>query len=186
MDEDRAGDVTRFWGTVLTPIARDVKSAVIVIDHDVKTTVTSRYARGSGAKLASVDVAYKIDAPQPFSRTQAGTLKLVCSKDRRGWLGRHYRIRVTPGPVLGFEIEATQGGLPMDASPILQAVYAVLAVQPQTASRLAGLVAKRSGRDEPRRETMSRALNELLDLRLADKIDMGSFQNALWSLPQPT
>ena len=53
LDENSAGDVTRFWSQVLTPIAREHGAAVLVIDHDVKNGEASRFARGSGAKLAA-------------------------------------------------------------------------------------------------------------------------------------
>jgi hypothetical protein len=44
-------------------------AAVLVIDHDTKSSEPSRYARGSGAKLAAVDVASKIEPIRPFGKT---------------------------------------------------------------------------------------------------------------------
>ena len=53
LDENSAADVTRFWSQVLTPIAREHGAAVLVVDHDTKNGEASRFARGSGAKLAA-------------------------------------------------------------------------------------------------------------------------------------
>ena len=59
----------------------------------------SRYSRGSGAKLAVVDVAFKIRIIKPFTRAQDGILGLDVPKDRRGWLPRAHRIRVRHDPL---------------------------------------------------------------------------------------
>ena len=45
LDENAAADVTRFYTRVLTPCARQREAAVLVIDHDTKSTEPSRYAR---------------------------------------------------------------------------------------------------------------------------------------------
>ena len=60
LDENSAADVTRFWSQVLTPLAREHGAAVLVIDHDTKNGEPPRFARGSGAKLAATDVAFKV------------------------------------------------------------------------------------------------------------------------------
>ena len=60
LDENSAADVTKFWAQVLTPVAREHGIAVLVIDHDTKNGEASRFARGSGAKLAATDVAFKV------------------------------------------------------------------------------------------------------------------------------
>src|SRR5262249_8095248 len=65
LDENAAADVTRFYSHVLTPAARLHNAAVLVIDHDTKNSEPSRYARGSGAKLAATDVAYKVAMIKP-------------------------------------------------------------------------------------------------------------------------
>ena len=48
---------------------------MLVIDHDTKSSEASRYARGSGAKLAVLDVQFKIEIVTAFSRQQSGELK---------------------------------------------------------------------------------------------------------------
>lgn len=92
LDENAAADVTRFYTQVLTVAARRHNAAVLVIDHDTKSSEPSRYARGSGAKLAAVDVAYKIAPVKAFSKTDSGMSKLSIAKDRRGWLHRSHEI----------------------------------------------------------------------------------------------
>lgn len=98
LDENAAADVTRFYSTVLTLAARLHNAAVLVIDHDTKSSEPSRYARGSGAKLAAVDVAYKIAPVRAFSKTQSGMSKLTVSKDRRGWLHRSHEVAFLSSP----------------------------------------------------------------------------------------
>ena len=92
LDENAAADVTRFYSQVLTLAARLHGAAVLVIDHDTKSSEPSRYARGSGAKLAATDVAYKITPVKAFSKAESGTSKLIVSKDRRGWLHRAHEV----------------------------------------------------------------------------------------------
>lgn len=92
LDENAAADVTRFYSQVLTLAARKHNAAVLVIDHDTKSSEPSRYARGSGAKLAAVDVAYKIAPVKAFSKVENGMSKLTVTKDRRGWLYRNHEI----------------------------------------------------------------------------------------------
>ena len=111
LDENSASDVTRFWAQVLTPIAREHGVAVLVIDHDAKNGEASRFARGSGAKLAATDVAFKVSIVQAFDRTTNGVLHMQVTKDRRGWLHRYWEIGVntTAGMRLVFT-ETTEDG----------------------------------------------------------------------------
>lgn len=94
LDENSAPAVTNWWSRVLMPLARDLNAAVLVIDHDTKSSESSRYARGSGAKLAVLDVQFKVEIVTPFSRVQSGELKFHVSKDRRGWLYRDWRVKM--------------------------------------------------------------------------------------------
>jgi hypothetical protein len=110
LDENAAADVTRFWANVLTPCARRGGAAVLAIDHDTKNSEPSRYARGSGAKLAASDVAFKIEPVKPFSRDTDGLSKLTITKDRRGWLHRAYDVQFTSGVVLGIKVTEKAAG----------------------------------------------------------------------------
>jgi hypothetical protein len=65
---------------VLTPVAREHGAAVLVIDHDTKNGEASRFARGSGAKLAACDVTYKVSIIQAFDRTTNGVLRMQVSR----------------------------------------------------------------------------------------------------------
>jgi hypothetical protein len=97
LDENSAPQVTSWWSRVLTPVAREVHAAVLVIDHDTKASEASRYARGSGAKLAVLDTQYKVELVTPFTRQQEGILKLLVTKDRRGWLHRNWQVTIKTG-----------------------------------------------------------------------------------------
>lgn len=89
--EDNAGDVTTFVNVVIRRFLR-AGIAVLVLDHlrkpdqDVKRRTRSRYARGSGAKLAKADATLLLEAATPFDATTSGRLKLWKTKDRRGRL----------------------------------------------------------------------------------------------------
>jgi len=96
LDENGAPDVTTFWANVLIPLARKYHAAVLVIDHDTKSTEESRDARGSGAKLATIDVQIKVKMETPFTRHQEGQLTFTITKDRRGYLHRYWDVTVTP------------------------------------------------------------------------------------------
>ncbi|MGO8957300.1 MAG: AAA family ATPase [Streptosporangiaceae bacterium] len=184
LDENAAADVTRFWSRVLTPCARRAGIAVLIIDHDVKNGEASRYARGSGAKLAATDVAYKLDALKPFTRTQDGILKLTVTKDRRGWLHRYHRIRVEHGDVLNFHIseaaedegDEKETDLPPAQAKLLDAMDDA----PATVVELVDRIVNRHGHGL-KRETVSRSLNELLKAGLTDRIDQGPGKAALWT-----
>jgi hypothetical protein len=110
LDENAAADVTGFYSRVLAPCARRDGAAVVAIDHDVKNGEPSRYARGSGAKLAATDVAYKVEPVTPFSKTSDGKSKLTVSKDRRGWLHRSHEVTFSAGTLLGVEIQERAAG----------------------------------------------------------------------------
>jgi 5S rRNA maturation endonuclease (ribonuclease M5) len=109
LDENAAADVTKFYAQVLIPCARLYGAAVLVIDHDTKNAEPSRYARGSGAKLAATDVAYKVELIKAFSKDTDGLSKLQVTKDRRGWLDRSYDISFEHGRVLTLTFKPTTG-----------------------------------------------------------------------------
>ena len=92
--ENDAPDVTAFYKGVLLPAARTSGAAVVVLDHVTKAEDAGRYARGSGAKLQLVDVAFMVEPVRAFTRGQSGLLRLSVSKDRRGWLARAHEVRV--------------------------------------------------------------------------------------------
>jgi len=186
LDEDRATDVTRFYADVLLPCARVHGAAVLVADHLTKNGAVGRFARGSGAKLASTDVSYMLDVIKPFSRAQDGVLKLIVSKDRRGYLHREHelRVRVADG---GMRLELTRvegttddpatAGLPPAAVKLLEVLRA--AQSPTGVRSLVDGVAERYGHGL-KRNTVSGALNELADRGLADCASHGPQQEKTW------
>lgn len=181
LDENSASDVTRFWAQVLMPVARQVRTAVLVIDHDTKSTEQSRYARGSGAKLAAIDVQMKVVIVKPFSRDQDGTLRLVVSKDRRGWLHRNWKVEVGTGKGLIIPSFAHDepGEEETGTPPARRKIYEVLDDQPKGYRQIVDGIHDRHGHYLAR-ATVSTELNELLRLGLVDCMDQPG-RETLWS-----
>jgi hypothetical protein len=146
----------------------------------VKSGGSSRYARGSGAKLAATDVAFKLDAVKPFSREMPGILELTVTKDRRGWLHRLHRITVTVHPVLTLDIreseaQAGTAEMPPARAKLLKALDSAPATSKEIVDRVAAVHDHGLSR-----ETVSKELNALRRAGLADRIEQGSGQPALW------
>jgi DnaB-like helicase N terminal domain/AAA domain len=186
LDENAAADVTRFYSQVLTMAAREHDAAVLVIDHDTKNAEPSRYARGSGAKLAAVDVAYKIEPIRPFSKTESGTSRLKVVKDRRGWLERAHEVAFLAdraGDValtVSISAAAEQGTAPEPQMPPARAkLLAALDDVPAAQNQLIDRIQAEHGHGL-KRETVSRELNALLSDGLADRLDQGRGKPALW------
>jgi hypothetical protein len=166
LDENSAADVTRFYASVLAPCARMYGAAVLVIDHDTKSSEPSRYARGSGAKLAATDVAYKITQIRPFSKLQNGASKLAVTKDRRGWLHRCHEIAfIADTSGLALTIRESDAGDISDGAgalpPAAQKILSVLNASPASNSDIRDRVSAKYGHGL-QRETVSRHCNELL------------------------
>jgi len=182
LDENSAPAVTNWWSRVLTPVARDIGAAVLVIDHDTKSSEASRYARGSGAKLAALDVQIKVEMVTPFTRQQDGDLKVIISKDRRGHLPRNWRVNVgTGGGVIDPQFrqeEAEDAPSEVSGSPSKRAVYSVLDGVPKGYHEINELVHDKDG-FYLKRTTVSQALNALLAEGLAECID-GRGRENLW------
>lgn len=184
LDENAAADVTRFYQQVLTIAARWHNAAVLIVDHDAKTAEPSRYARGSGAKLAAVDVAYKISPIRPFSKTESGSSKLTVVKDRRGWLEREHEVAFLAGSTLTVTI-APRGSADEDEhrdemAPADRKVLEALTDQPSTVKEITDRIVAKHGHGL-KRETVSRSLTKLLDEGLADRLDQGNGKAALWN-----
>lgn len=186
-DENAAADVTKFWAQVLTPIAREHGAAVVVIDHDTKDTATaSRYARGSGAKLAACDVAYKVEILQPFTRTQNGVMRMKVSKDRRGWLHRSWSVGIDTSNGMQVKITETEDGSDGQAAdqpltPADQKVREVLTLEPSSIAQITDRIAAKYGHGLTR-PTVSASLNKLLRRGVADRLDQGTGKSVLWSV----
>jgi hypothetical protein len=84
LDDNSNSDVAHYFENSVRPLA-DAGVAVVTIDHLVKDSAgRGRGARGAGAKLQFVDLAYSLRPIQAFSKHQAGSFKLLCDKDRHG------------------------------------------------------------------------------------------------------
>ncbi len=186
-DEDRAPDVTAFYKGVLLQAAREHNTAVVVLDHIPKDLKNGRYARGSGAKLATVDVAVMVDAIKPFNRHQSGLLKLRVTKDRRGYLHRAFEVRVhVEDGQLALEVERVEGehdpklaGLSPAAVKVLEVLRA--AGEPLTVARIGDAVKDRYEHGL-KRTTVSEALNDLSDRGLVDGAGEPGKQKHWWAM----
>jgi len=91
LSEDSAGDVTGFVARVLLRFMA-AGLAVLILDHlrkpeaGTRQRVRSRYARGSGAKLAKADAAILLEVVADFDATTSGRVQIWKTKDRRGAL----------------------------------------------------------------------------------------------------
>jgi hypothetical protein len=187
LDENSAADVTKFWAQVLTPIAREHGAAVVVIDHDTKDTATaSRYARGSGAKLAACDVAFKIEIVTAFSRTANGVMRMKVSKDRRGWLHRSWTVAINTNG--GMNVTLTEAednadgqAVEQQLTPADRKVQNALTAEPSTIQQITDRIAEQNGHGLTR-QTVSDSLNKLLRRGVADRLDQGKGRPALWSV----
>lgn len=116
LDEDVAGDVTRWHQQVARPLA-DAGASVLILDHVTKHAKDrGRWARGSGAKLAAITgAAFSLVVEEPFSRERSGSGSLVIAKDRHGAIGAVGETAAT----LRFDV--FDGGLRhIDVSPTVQ------------------------------------------------------------------
>jgi hypothetical protein len=185
-DNDGAGN---FYKRVLLRAARHSGAAVVVLDHTRKDGEGGRYARGAGAKLGYVDVAYSLERIRPFTRQDSGALRLIVRKDRRGYLHRQHDIavHVEEGNVRLDITDATaqtadELGGPA-ARKLLEAVQA--SDMPLTITALVDAVHAKHGHGL-RRETASRELNKLLNIGLVDCLDDGLRREKRWFATRPS
>lgn len=192
LEENSNRDTAAFYQTLLLPLARS-GPAVLVIDHELKNGAKgSRYAVGAGAKLRLVDVAWKLTTIASFDRARSGRIRLECSKDRRGVIGRGTRhdfiVRTGDGLIA---LEATEltpevgDGAPKEAklapadTKILTALRSIAGTRFVSISEAVDEVHRQHGHGL-RRETVSKSLNKMLDLKLVDRLDQGDGSPALW------
>lgn len=179
LDENNAADVTKFWSDWLAPCARQIGAAVVVIDHDAKSTEPSRYARGSGAKLAMTDVMFKLEATVPFTRDSDGTLKMKITKDRRGYLSRAWDIEVKVNA--GVRFVFTESGDELAGfSERDRNLLSVLTHQEQSTSEVTALYCKTYENID--RRQVSRALDRLNRADLSSKRLAPGGKTAFWLL----
>lgn len=87
--ENNSDDVNEFIAKVRRPF-RERNIATLTLDHLTKPSAdgtATRYARGSGAKLAKDDASIRLQVVNFFDLQQDGTLFMYKTKDRHGSLG---------------------------------------------------------------------------------------------------
>ena len=82
VNENASTEVTAWIKSFAQPV-KDCGGAVLILDHVAKDG-SGKGARGSTAKLAKVDVAWKLSCNTPFSRDTIGKVTLSRDKDRIG------------------------------------------------------------------------------------------------------
>lgn len=192
LNEDKATDVTGFIVRVLLPLAHTFGSSVVVLDHLTKSQTDSRYARGSTAKLAKTDVAWRVAMPRPFNRNRSGQVQMTCTKDRPGTIGRDSEISVQVLVREGL-VDLLPTSLSKDEADAFKAssikkdrIVAALdeAASPMTIAEIAAIVYP--GQDpEKNRGNISKRLNELLGEGEVS-FDPGPKNAKLWSRADPT
>jgi hypothetical protein len=93
LNENNSVEVTGWIKSFAQPV-KDCGGAVLILDHVSKDRSGTGGARGSTAKLAKVDVAWRLTRTTPFSRDTIGKLTLSRDKDRIGTMpySRTFRI----------------------------------------------------------------------------------------------
>lgn len=189
LDENSNRDASAFYLHLLLPM-RKHGAAVVVLDHQLKAGAKgSRYAVGAGAKLRLVDVAWALTTLSAFDRKRSGRVRLECTKDRRGHIGRGTRLEYvvhTGDNTLRLaqdaatpDIDDAPVGLKPAELKLLEALESIATETPRTRHELVSRVVEVHGHGL-RRETVSRALNRLLELGVADKLDHGNGVEAQW------
>jgi hypothetical protein len=182
------GDVTRFWKRVWLPVAQQYGCAVAVTDHVSAggRGADRQGARGTDAKVAEVDVQFKLSATHSFSHHEDGLLNLEITKDRPGWLHRNWQIAVTRDP-LTLDLRRTsppaqaEGGS-RGMSPATRKLLDVMNDIPASGKDLVDRVVHKYGHGL-QRQTVSTSLQELLDAGQVDRLSQGEGRQALWVLP---
>jgi hypothetical protein len=165
VNENDNGQVTRFWQQVWQPLAVNFGCCVVVIDHEGRDGAASRYARGAGSKLAVVDVAMKLTPVVPFTRAQDGLLQLTLTKDRPGWLNRHWHVKVRHSPLSVLIERARVGAISPAAKRCLEVLTDVWMTPQDVGDRVADADPGGFGL---KRETISRAMRQLVQAGLVE------------------
>ncbi len=85
IDENDNAEVTK-WTAKVVRACKDRVMPIVIIDHITKSGTDSDYSRGAGAKLADVDVHWRVLKVEDFNRNQVGLIQLKQKKDREGYL----------------------------------------------------------------------------------------------------
>ncbi len=83
---ENANDEVTGWTSKVVRACKERAMPVVIIDHITKGGDKSQYSRGAGAKLADVDVHWRVLKIEDFNRQQPGTIHVRQEKDRDGYL----------------------------------------------------------------------------------------------------
>lgn len=114
ISENENAEVTQ-WTAKVVRACKDNAMPIIIIDHISKGGTASEYSRGAGAKLADVDVHWRVLKVQDFNRTTAGMIHLKQMKDREGYLA--FESYWTVGDGQGKLTISEASGPPSDDAP---------------------------------------------------------------------
>jgi RecA-family ATPase len=83
---ENANDEVTKWTMPVVKACKDHAMPIVIIDHVSKAGKDSEYSRGAGAKLADVDVHWRVEKVAEFNRERIGAVTLKQKKDRDGFL----------------------------------------------------------------------------------------------------
>lgn len=87
LSEDASTDVTNWMVNVAVRIARSiVQPTVVILDHNTKDGLNTKYARGSGAKKAKADISFYVEKRAEFDASTLGRVALLRTKNRVGFV----------------------------------------------------------------------------------------------------
>lgn len=112
---ENANDEVTSWTAKVVRACKDNSMPIVIIDHVAKGGGDSNYSRGAGAKLADVDVHWRVEKVADFNREQSGTVQLKQKKDRDGYLA--FESWWTVGDGKGRLTITEASGPPSDDAP---------------------------------------------------------------------
>lgn len=92
LGENSSTDITA-WIQMFAQPVKDNGGAALILDHVSKES-NGTGARGSTAKLAKVDVAWKLDLKESFNRNTVGKITLKRDKDRKGSMPKQHSFQL--------------------------------------------------------------------------------------------
>jgi hypothetical protein len=101
LDEKDNSHCTIFYQARLQPLSK-MGACVVVSDHVTKSEGGRSFgARGGGAKKGNYDgVSYSVEIKTPYSKTKAGEVIMIISKDRHGSIGakgdKVFSVKISP------------------------------------------------------------------------------------------
>ncbi len=161
VNEDKDVEVAPWMRAVLRAIA-DAGPAVLAIDHRTKSRENNLFPSGSKRKTSTLSGAgYRLETETPFSRYRAGTVRIVCVKDRDGNFTRNEVaavVRFDPDDP-GRLVVTVAAPVPersktaVDAERIAKLVCAVIRLAKDAAEPMTGreLISRLSGSTEDKR-----------------------------------